>query len=356
LSQCLLQWPELDGAAKARVLKKQKEWDDRHKHIEEKDHVPHETMDYTNTFAKVAKDVSCKPQPKEPKPSVQTAPQTDTVNIQLSEVSAPGSSVSQEDDLGISEREIEEMKEAIQQAAVDRANGRDSMFRNTRGLTGRMTASVKVERSGKEKEKERIIVKVPIAERYDKNGIHLSEEKEVLRVIAKPKKKATQTMFKNMIKTKMDKIVSQFTKEELDLSVTKSKFSEDLASMDSEGVIEAVQTVARDHHLFEATEDNNEPVDNDEYAVKSGKSDFDLKNAACHFNDKGSCLSKSSQYEEPIDYQQRAIHPFPEQSSLNPAVRAIAPGGYRSEYWTEEKFEAAQDEVLEYWSQFDKFT
>jgi hypothetical protein len=225
------------------------------------------------------------------------------------------------------EKSFEGMKEAIQQAATDKAAGRAAMFRNIRGQT---TPSKLEEGSQKStpahRQEEKIIIKMPVPDAYDLNGFRLVEEKEVTRVIAKPRKKSTPTIFKDLIKSKMDRIVSQFSKGESDGSGKNDE---------SEGQAQTAPGV--------------NVSGSDEYAVKGGNNEMVPEGVVDESN---------GDVDEPFDYQDQVIRRFPDMWAyiLQTQAEAIPPAEHRSKYWTEKKALAAQEELLEYWSQFDKAT
>ena len=349
---------------------------------------------------------------------------------------------------GIPKEQIEELQQAIHQAATDKKNGREAMFRNIRGMpseehailkppeaktasTGhpttpesgqivpeelteepkeakreakvdtvtkseRLDVSMNQERhrlpntallkeseasaagstvaepdkttpKPKENEKEESVsATVPSPHRYIRRGKRIREDEENPRPIAKPKKKLTQNVLKTMFKTKMDKIVSQFTKdtygvdtpktvmdkivgqftkEELDMSVTKSPFAPGLGDL---GLgIETAETAAPDSHLFDLSDEEVEPGDNEDYSVKNGSDGVDLD---------GPVVDEVSADEEQIDYQLRQIHSFPMCNTPDASPEVRFHHHFPGLDWMDAKHEAAQDELVEYWSQFDKFT
>ncbi|EHL01220.1 hypothetical protein M7I_2918 [Glarea lozoyensis 74030] len=242
----------------------------------------------------------------------------------------------------VAEKNVEGMKEAIQQAAIDKVAGRAAMLRNIRGQTtptkseedsrtSNPTQTGKQEedsqtstpaQTGKQKEEQKIIIKVPVPDAYDINGFRLVEEKEVTRVIAKPRKKSTQTMFKDMNKSKVDKTVNLVSKGEGDGS-GKEEAQTAPAVNESGG---------------------------DEYAVKGG--DEAVPEGVVEKDEDGSTE------DEAFDYEDHIIRRFPDmwEYFLQTQREATPRIEHRSEHWTEKKAQAAQEELVEYWSQFDKAT
>jgi hypothetical protein len=414
LHACATRWPDLSPRTKIRIVEEYRRID-------------------TETKKADSRIKSSKTQAKEPTSGNQKTSEPASEVIGLDKAS-PWAEPASPENASTSDESFSKLEEAINQAAIDKLNGRESMLRNIRGPTdepiktdvvevanrtlesgsakaaGRLNqtksgkavdqmlaTALKVENPNKHKKKENSFFKLPTAETYDQNGALLQEEKEVNKAIAKPRKKSPQSIFKNMMKTKMDKIVGQISQEELDMGLkteaasdsegTTAQTKEDWkisgpstqedidmqaklgARLTPEAVgkflyaMKATQASGESNQVSSMTGNEAESFANscnqnelsyadlcDKYAVKGGVEEVSPEGVV---DLEESPSDGSSNEQDQIDHQQRTSHPFPKQTLPHSAEQEAQVTLPNRQAWTQKKIEACEDDLVMLWGQFD---